>query len=133
MNDARPLTVLIAEDGATDRLLLATIVRKQGHRVITAENGELAVALFAEERPQLVLLDAVMPVMDGFEAARRIKRLAGEALVPIIFLTSLTEDEALVRCLEAGGDDFLAKPYSPAVLAAKIKAMDRLRLSLIHI
>ena len=127
MSSPQALTVLIAEDGATDRLLLATIVRKQGHRVITAENGELAVALFAEQRPQLVLLDAMMPVMDGFEAARRIKLLAGETLVPVIFLTSLTEDEALVRCLEAGGDDFLAKPYSPVVLAAKIKALDRLR------
>ncbi|MCU1723853.1 MULTISPECIES: fused response regulator/phosphatase [unclassified Pseudomonas] len=127
MSSSPALTVLIAEDGATDRLLLATIVRKQGHRVLTAENGERAVALFVEQRPQLVLLDAVMPVMDGFEAARRIKALAGEELVPIIFLTSLTEDEALVRCLEAGGDDFLAKPYSPVVLAAKIKAMDRLR------
>ncbi len=121
------LTVLIAEDGAADRLLLARIVSKQGHAVLTAENGEQAVALFAQRRPQLVLLDALMPVMDGFEAARQIKLLAGEALVPIIFLTSLSEDEALVRCLEAGGDDFLAKPYSPVILAAKIKAMDRLR------
>lgn len=127
MADQQPLTVLIAEDGAADRLLLASIVRKQGHLVLTAENGEQAVALFVEQRPQLVLLDALMPVMDGFEAARQIKALAGEALVPIIFLTSLTEDEGLVRCLEAGGDDFLAKPYSQVILAAKIKAMDRLR------
>ncbi|MFZ0152566.1 ATP-binding SpoIIE family protein phosphatase [Pseudomonas sp.] len=121
------LTVLIAEDGAADRLLLARIVRNQGHAVLTAENGAQAVALFAECRPQIVLLDALMPVMDGFEAARQIKTLAGEALVPIIFLTSLSEEQALVRCLEAGGDDFLAKPYSPVILAAKIKAMDRLR------
>lgn len=96
------LTVLIAEDGAADRMLLAQIVRRQGHEVITAENGEQAVAVFAEQRPQLVLLDALMPVMDGFEAARQIKALAGEALVPIIFLTSLNEEEGLVRCLEAG-------------------------------
>jgi serine phosphatase RsbU (regulator of sigma subunit)/CheY-like chemotaxis protein len=68
-----------------------------------------------------------MPVMDGFEAARQIKALAGEALVPIIFLTSLNEEEGLVRCLEAGGDDFMAKPYSAVILAAKIRAMDRLR------
>ena len=68
-----------------------------------------------------------MPVMDGFEAAQQIKALAGETLVPIIFLTSLTESEALARCLEAGGDDFLAKPYNQVILAAKIKAMDRLR------
>ncbi|CAK16526.1 fused response regulator/phosphatase [Pseudomonas entomophila] len=121
------LTVLIAEDGAADRMLLAQIVRRQGHEVITAENGEQAVAVFAEQRPQLVLLDALMPVMDGFEAARRIKALAGEALVPIIFLTSLNEEEGLVRCLEAGGDDFMAKPYSAVILGAKIRAMDRLR------
>ncbi|MHC6226634.1 SpoIIE family protein phosphatase [Pseudomonas sp. X10] len=121
------LSVLIAEDGAADRLLLAQIVRRQGHRVFTAEDGEQAVALFVEQRPQLVLLDALMPVMDGFEAARRIKALAGEALVPIIFLTSLNEEQALVRCLEAGGDDFLAKPYNAVILAAKIRAMDRLR------
>ncbi|MDF0731898.1 fused response regulator/phosphatase [Pseudomonas entomophila] len=121
------LRVLVAEDGAADRLLLAQIVRRQGHEVFTAENGEQAVALFAEKRPQLVLLDALMPVMDGFEAARRIKALAGEALVPIIFLTSLNEEDALVRCLEAGGDDFMAKPYSAVILNAKIRAMDRLR------
>ncbi|WP_260328993.1 fused response regulator/phosphatase [Pseudomonas putida] len=127
VNEQSSLTVLIAEDGATDRLLLARIVREQGHSVITAENGAQAVALFAELRPQLVLLDALMPVMDGFEAARQIKLMAGQALVPIIFLTSLSEEQALVRCLEAGGDDFLPKPYRPVILAAKIKAMDRLR------
>ncbi|WDY59485.1 fused response regulator/phosphatase [Pseudomonas sp. PSKL.D1] len=121
------LTVLVAEDGAVDRLLLAQIVKRHGHEVFTAENGEQAVALFAEKRPQLVLLDAMMPVMDGFEAARQIKALAGEALVPIIFLTSLNEEDALVRCLEAGGDDFMAKPYSAVILGAKIRAMDRLR------
>lgn len=122
-----PLTVLIAEDSAADRMLLSTIVRRQGHGVLTASNGAEALALFEQQRPQLVLMDAMMPVMDGFEAARQIKQLAGETLVPIIFLTSLTESEALARCLEAGGDDFLAKPYNQVILAAKIKAMDRLR------
>ncbi|MCW2292063.1 DNA-binding response OmpR family regulator/signal transduction histidine kinase [Pseudomonas sp. BIGb0408] len=126
MNASR-LTILIAEDSATDRMLLATIVGRQGHRVLAASDGLEAVALFESQRPQLVLMDALMPVMDGFEAARRIKAMAGDAMVPIIFLTSLSEDEALVRCLEAGGDDFLAKPYSRVILEAKINAMDRLR------
>lgn len=120
------LSILIAEDNAADRMLLSTIVNRQGHRALTASNGLEAVMLFEQERPQLVLMDALMPVMDGFEAARRIKACAGEALVPIIFLTSLTESEALVRCLEAG-DDFLAKPYNRVILEAKIRAMDRLR------
>ena len=122
-----PLTILIAEDSAADRMLLSSIVRRQGHEVLTAANGAEAVEAFRQQRPQLVLMDAMMPVMDGFEAARQIKALAGETLVPIIFLTSLTESEALARCLEAGGDDFLAKPYNQVILAAKIKAMDRLR------
>ncbi|VEF09934.1 response regulator receiver domain-containing protein [Pseudomonas fluorescens] len=127
MQALEPLTILIAEDSAADRLLLSTIVRRQGHQVLTASNGAEAVETFKAQQPDLVLMDAMMPVMDGFEAARRIKALAGETLVPIIFLTSLTESEALVRCLEAGGDDFLAKPYNQVILAAKIKAMDRLR------
>jgi CheY-like chemotaxis protein len=121
------LTILIAEDSAADRMLLSSIVRRQGHQVLTAANGAEAVEAFRQQRPQLVLMDAMMPVMDGFEAAQQIKVLAGETLVPIIFLTSLSESEALARCLEAGGDDFLAKPYNQIILAAKIKAMDRLR------
>jgi CheY-like chemotaxis protein len=127
MQAQEPLTILIAEDSAADRLLLSTIVRRQGHQVLTASNGAEAVETFKAQQPDLVLMDALMPVMDGFEAARHIKALAGETLVPIIFLTSLTESEALARCLEAGGDDFLAKPYNQVILAAKIKAMDRLR------
>lgn len=127
MQAQEPLTILIAEDSAADRLLLSTIVRRQGHEVLTAANGAEALEVFRRQTPHLVLMDAMMPVMDGFEAARQIKVLAGETLVPIIFLTSLTESEALARCLEAGGDDFLAKPYNQVILAAKIKAMDRLR------
>ncbi|MDI3395382.1 fused response regulator/phosphatase [Pseudomonas sp. V98_8] len=121
------LTILIAEDSAADRMLLSSIVRRQGHQVLTAANGAEAVEMFRQQRPQLVLMDAMMPVMDGFEAAAQIKALAGETLVPIIFLTSLSENQALARCLEVGGDDFLAKPYNQVILAAKIKAMDRLR------
>ncbi|SEC18451.1 Response regulator receiver domain-containing protein [Pseudomonas mohnii] len=121
------LTILIAEDSAADRMLLSSIVRRQGHQVLTAANGAEAVEVFRLQCPQLVLMDAMMPVMDGFEAARQIKALAGETLVPIIFLTSLSESEALARCLEVGGDDFLAKPYNQVILSAKIKAMDRLR------
>ncbi|MEQ7919522.1 SpoIIE family protein phosphatase [Xanthomonas sp. WHRI 1810A] len=122
------LCILIADDNASDRLLLSAIVGRQGHTVLCASNGVEAVELFQAQRPQLILMDAMMPVMDGFEAARRIKQMAGESLVPIIFLTSLTEGEALARCLDAGGDDFIAKPYNQLILAAKINAMNRLRL-----
>ncbi len=124
---SEPLTILIAEDSPADRLLLSTILVREGHRVLTAANGLEAVTLFEQERPDLVLMDAMMPVMDGFEAARQIKQAAGQQLVPLIFLTSLTGSEELACCLEAGGDDFLAKPYNRLILQAKINAMARLR------
>ncbi|WP_407728985.1 SpoIIE family protein phosphatase [Pseudomonas helleri] len=124
---ARGLTILIAEDSAADRLLLATIVQRLGHTVLLASNGAEAVEVFRQQRPHLVLMDGLMPVMDGFEATRQIKALAGEVLVPIIFLTSLNHADALTRTLEAGGDDVLLKPYNPMLLAAKITVMDRLR------
>lgn len=124
---AEHLTILIAEDNAADLMLLSTIVSRQGHRVITARNGLEAVNLFNSQRPQLVLMDVLMPVMDGLDAARQIKQACGEELVPLIFLTSLSEGEALVRCLEAGGDDFLAKPYNRVIIEAKLIAMNRLR------
>ncbi|WP_336623025.1 fused response regulator/phosphatase [Gilvimarinus sp. 1_MG-2023] len=123
----REITVLVADDTDTDRLILEAIVKKEGHRVISARDGVEAVKKFEKLRPDVVLLDALMPNMDGFEAARRIKILAGEELIPIIFLTSLTDTPSLVKCLEAGGDDFLSKPYNRVILQAKIKAFYRMR------
>ncbi|GAA6130709.1 ATP-binding SpoIIE family protein phosphatase [Halopseudomonas sabulinigri] len=121
------LSVLVADDNPADRMILGRLVERLGHQVYLAENGRLAVEQFTAVQPDIVLLDALMPVMDGFEAARLIKQQAGEDLVPIIFLTSLTETDALVQCLEAGGDDFLTKPYNPVILDAKIRAFRRMR------
>lgn len=122
-----PLKVLIADDNPTDRMILARLVARLGHEVVSAENGLEALVQFSVQRPDLVLLDALMPVMDGFEAARRMKLQSGENLIPIIFLTSLTDTGALVKCLEAGGDDFLTKPYNPVILQAKIQAFNRMQ------
>ncbi|MDX1589307.1 MAG: fused response regulator/phosphatase [Oleiphilaceae bacterium] len=127
MRDNPALTILIAEDNNTDRMILQTIVRKQGHHVITACDGVEAVEQFRAQRPQLVLLDVMMPRMDGMEAARHIKAMADEELVPIIFLTSLNDAESLAECLEVGGDDFLTKPYNRVILQAKINALNRMR------
>lgn len=127
MNDQRQLKILVADDTDTDRMILETIVRKEGHSVVSAANGKQAVELFLSESPDIVLLDALMPVMDGFDAARLIKEQAGDKFIPILFLTSLSDTESLVKCLEAGGDDFLSKPYSRIVLQAKIKSFNRMR------
>ncbi|MEQ9544881.1 MAG: fused response regulator/phosphatase [Marinobacter sp.] len=124
----RSLLILIADDSDSDRLILKTLLRRLGHDVLEAANGVEAVDIFRQASPQLVLLDAMMPQMDGMEAARKIKALAGERLVPLIFLTSLTNADALARCLEAGGDDFLTKPYNRVIIEAKINAFNRMRL-----
>lgn len=122
-----PLRILIADDNHSDRMILNTILTRHGHEVIMAEDGVQAVAAFEQQRPQMVLLDVLMPNMDGLEAARRIKAAAGEDLVPIIFLTSLSDAESLASCLEVGGDDFLSKPYNRVILRAKIHAFQRMR------
>ncbi len=122
------MKIVIADDNNTDRLILKRILNTfGGYEVHPAANGEEAVALYREIKPDLVLLDALMPVMDGYEAAIEIKKIAGEELIPIIFLTSLTEASALARCLEVGGDDFLTKPYNKIILQAKIKAFERMK------
>ena len=128
VTDPQSLSILIADDSDTDRLILAALVRRLGHRVFEAADGQQAVQLFQECEPDIVLLDALMPVMDGMEAARRIKELAGERMVPLIFLTSLSEADELAKCLDAGGDDFLSKPYNRVILEAKINAFNRMRL-----
>ena len=87
--DDNSFRVQVADDNNSDRLLLTTIIRNEGHEVSEASNGREDVDLFVKERPDIVLMDALMPEMDGFEAAHAIRELSGEDLVPIIFLTSL--------------------------------------------
>ncbi|MGM0953516.1 MAG: ATP-binding SpoIIE family protein phosphatase [Pseudomonadota bacterium] len=126
--DGSGLRILVAEDNEPDRMILRSLLQKLGHRVFEASNGAEAVARFNSVNPDIVLLDAMMPALDGIEAARQIKALAGERLVPLIFLTALSDPEELARCLEAGGDDFLVKPFNRVILEAKLNALDRMRL-----
>ncbi len=126
MNEA-PLNILIADDNKSDRLILAAIVKKMGHEVCIAEDGLQAVEQFNSQKPDIILLDVMMPNMNGQEAALIIKESAGEDMVPIIFLTSLQDANDLAKCLDSGGDDFLTKPYNKIILQAKINALSRMR------
>lgn len=121
------IRVLIADDNQTDRKLLSRLVRQQGGLVTEAADGEEAIAQFDAVKPDLVLMDVMMPVMDGRQAARAIKARAGEDFIPVIFLTSLTDAQSLADCLESGGDDFLSKPYNPIILRAKVRSFSRMR------
>jgi len=121
------LVVLIADDNATDRLILDTIVSQEGYQVLTAKDGVEAIRQYKKGKPDIILMDVIMPRLGGMDAAKAIKEDAGSALVPIIFLTSLHDPDSLAACLEAGGDDFLSKPYNPVILKAKISAALRVR------
>ena len=122
------LKILIADDSATDRLILESIVKQAGHIPLGVEDGAKAIDAFSTFKPDIILLDVLMPNMGGIEAAKKIRTFCETDVVPIIFLTSLTDQESLVECLEAGGDDFIPKPYNRVVLQSKIKSFGRLRL-----
>ncbi|HEY9199757.1 MAG TPA: SpoIIE family protein phosphatase, partial [Gammaproteobacteria bacterium] len=124
--DTRPLALLV-DDESFNLLLLQVLVEHLGYRAIKAENGAQAVERFAAQHPDIVLMDVTMPVMDGMEATRRIKQLAGDEHIPVIFVTALSDESELAACLAAGGDDFLSKPLSLTVLEAKIRAAERVR------
>lgn len=119
------LKVLAVDDNKTNLHILQVFLKKLGHQVILAENGEQALEKFNAEAPDLILLDIMMPVMDGFEAARRIRATPTERWVPIIFLSALNRDENLVEGLEAGADDYLTKPINFVVLEAKLRSVQR--------
>ncbi len=120
------LKVLIVEDEEVSRELLKTIVMRQGYEVLTAFNGREAVELYEAEHPDLILMDIMMPEVDGYEATRRIREIAGDTFVPIIFITAMRNEDALAECIRCGGNDFLTKPYSYVIIKAKIDSFIKL-------
>lgn len=124
---AKILKVLIADDDITNRLVLQGILNKSGYYCLHAENGAEAVELFQKEAPDLILMDVMMPIMDGYQATVQIKSLCQDHFVPVIFLTAMTDQSALVRCVQSGGDDFLTKPYNHVILRVRIQALLRIR------
>ena len=121
------MNVLIIDDTETNRMVLAAMLLKDGHTVTEAANGQEGVALFEQQRPDLVIMDIMMPVLDGYEATALIKRRFDDRFTPVIFLTGMTEEADLAKCIAHGGDDFLTKPYSQVLLRAKIEALSRIR------
>ncbi|MFC4082130.1 response regulator transcription factor [Amycolatopsis samaneae] len=114
--------VLVIEDDASVREGLELALRRQGHEVRTGESGERGLEVLTQWRPDLVVLDLMLPGMDGFETCRRI-RAVGE--LPIIMLTARSDDIDIVAGLEAGADDYVTKPVEPRVLDARIRAVLR--------
>jgi CheY-like chemotaxis protein len=125
--DEAPLNVLVVDDSAANRNLFSLMLKKCGHNSIVVENGQEAVDYCLENPPDLILMDVMMPVLDGIAATRIIKKRFTEQdiYVPVIFLTALNDEDSLSQCLDAGGDDFVSKPISMTVFKSKINAAKR--------
>jgi len=115
--------ILIAEDEFAMRNVLSDLLISQGHRVILASNGEEALAKAASDKPDLILLDIMMPKLDGFSACARLRKTGTRT--PILMLTARGQIGDRVSGLDAGADDYLAKPFSRAELLARVRALLR--------
>ena len=113
--------ILVVEDTEDNRQILRDLLGMAGYTVVEAQNGAEGVAMAAEHKPDLILMDIQMPVMDGYEATRRIKAEPALKTIPIVAVTSyaLSGDEEKAR--EAGCDAYIAKPYSPRQMLARVR------------
>lgn len=118
--------ILVVDDEASIRRILETRLKMAGYSVVTAEDGEEAVELFNKTNPDIVILDVMMPKMDGYGVTREIRRVSD---IPIIILTALGDVSERITGLELGADDYVVKPFSPKELEARVKAVLRRTVS----
>ena len=128
----RPLIssrLLVVDDTGADRELLSRRLQRDGHQVATADTGETALELLAEGGFDLVLLDLMLPGMSGFEVLSQLKSDPHTRSIPVIMISALDEIDSTVRCIEAGAEDYLSKPFNPVLLRARVGAcLERKRL-----
>jgi two-component system sensor histidine kinase/response regulator len=114
--------ILVADDDRLNIRILAGILNREGYVVSSADSGEKALEMYAEFQPNLVLLDVMMPGIDGFETCRQLKRIYAEKCAPVIFITAKNESDSVVVGLEAGGVDYLPKPFNAKEVLARIRS-----------
>lgn len=115
--------VLIVDDSATERFFLTDLLRKQGYDVLTAESGELGIAVAKTEKPDLILMDVVMPGLNGFQATRQLSRNPETQAIPVILCTTKGQETDRVWGLRQGAVEYLVKPVVAQELLTKIKAL----------
>jgi adenylate cyclase len=114
--------ILVVDDNASNRDLLSRRLQREGYRVTSVEGGAAALTMIAAEGFDLVLLDLMMPGMSGFEVLSRLKADGATRHIPVIMISALDELDSTVRCIEAGAEDYLPKPFNPVLLRARINA-----------
>ncbi len=119
--------ILVVEDEADILELIRYNFEREGYVVVTAENGEDALRLVPAEKPDLVLLDLMLPGVDGLDVCRELKREPETAKIPIIMVTAKGEESDVVAGLELGADDYVAKPFSIKILVARVRMVLRRR------
>ena len=120
----RPLA-LVVDDELVVRIVVREVLELSGHEVCEAENGPQALERFIEYRPDIVLLDIIMPGMDGFTACAQLRDLVGGSRVPILIMTALDDTESIATAYERGATDFITKPLNPTILSHRVKYMFR--------
>ena len=119
--------ILVVDDDALMREMLVDQLVEAGYSVSTAEDGEETLAKVATESPDLILLDIIMPKLDGFEVCRRLKSDERTILIPVVMVTALTATQDRIRGIEVGADDFLSKPFNPQELMTRVRSLLRLK------
>lgn len=125
--DNRDQLVLVVEDDEGQRVLLTSVLQREGYPVVDASDGEAGLRAIAEHNPQVVLLDLNLPGMDGFELCRRLRADPATATLPVIVLSAHGSTGDMVSALDAGADDFISKPFQQAELLARLRSAIRLR------
>ena len=118
-----PPRILIVDDNATNRDILTTRLKAHGYEALQAADGEEALAAVKQHRPDLILLDVMMPKLDGIETCRRLKGDDTLPFLPIILVTARTDSKDIVAGLEAGADEYLTKPFSPLALLKLVRSL----------
>lgn len=127
-DDTEQPKILVVDDHPASRMTAAALLAVEGYEVLEAENGPVALKMISESKPDVILLDVMMPGMDGFEVCRQLKQDEQTRLIPVIFITALNDRRSRIRGIEAGGDDFLTKPFDRLELAARVKSLVRQKL-----
>lgn len=120
-------SVLIVDDIAGSARLIQKLLAPDSHTIRTAADGAEALQLVQDEAPDLILMDVVMPVVDGFDACRAIKSDPATRLIPVVLVTSLDDTASRIRGIDAGADDFISKPFNAVELRARVRSLLRLK------